>query len=402
MPTRPSPLVAEFEPADAARWRAMVEKGLKGRAFDGSRRDHGRRPGDRASLHGRRRGVRRCARPAPSDDPERPWDLRTVVEHPDPARANEQTLQDLNGGAQSVLVRLDPAGQRRGRRRLAGRPRPRAGRRAAGAGAGRAGRGLAGPRGGQLAGGRWPRARRRAAGLPHGPALRLRRGRRAVPAPIESHLIAAAQSAGAPRRRLSRGDRFPGLRPRRARGRRRRGAGTGLRWPPAPSPTPAPGRDAGLPARRRLRRASCWASRADADYFAALAKLRAARVALGPASPQPRGVEAPARIEARSSRRMLTDARPLDQPAAPDRRRLRRGRRRRGRRGAGALHRRPRPAHRLRPPPGAQHPARADGRGPPGPRRRSGRRLLVPRAPHRRAGPRRLGRVPGHRGRGRR
>ena len=38
------------------------------------------------------------------------WDLRTIVAHPDPVAANAQVLQDLENGANSLLLRLDPTG----------------------------------------------------------------------------------------------------------------------------------------------------------------------------------------------------------------------------------------------------------------------------------------------------
>ena len=44
-------------------------------------------------------------------DPERPWDLRTATAYPDPAHANREILDDLEGGAASVLVRIDPGGR---------------------------------------------------------------------------------------------------------------------------------------------------------------------------------------------------------------------------------------------------------------------------------------------------
>ena len=44
-------------------------------------------------------------------DAERPWDVRTLTAHPDPARANAELLADLEGGAASVTVRIDPTGQ---------------------------------------------------------------------------------------------------------------------------------------------------------------------------------------------------------------------------------------------------------------------------------------------------
>jgi methylmalonyl-CoA mutase len=40
------------------------------------------------------------------------WDIRAPVGHPDPSRANRDALEALEGGASSVLVAIDPSGQR--------------------------------------------------------------------------------------------------------------------------------------------------------------------------------------------------------------------------------------------------------------------------------------------------
>lgn len=47
---------------------------------------------------------------SPIRDAIRPWDIRTNVRHPNPVRANADILADLEGGAASVLVKLDPKG----------------------------------------------------------------------------------------------------------------------------------------------------------------------------------------------------------------------------------------------------------------------------------------------------
>ncbi len=43
-------------------------------------------------------------------DAERPWDLRTATANPSPDAANAEILTDLDGGAASVVVRIDPTG----------------------------------------------------------------------------------------------------------------------------------------------------------------------------------------------------------------------------------------------------------------------------------------------------
>ncbi len=109
MPTKPSPLAAEFDAAGEARWRALVEKGLKGRPFEDLVSTTADGLPIKPLYTADDAGPLLSARPAPSEDPERPWDLRACVEHPDPARANDQALVDLTGGAQSLLLKLDPS-----------------------------------------------------------------------------------------------------------------------------------------------------------------------------------------------------------------------------------------------------------------------------------------------------
>ncbi len=100
-----SPAV-EFPPASAKDWRALVLKTL------------GDRPPESlitttadgltiAPLYGATPGPQVPTRPY---DPERPWDLRGVTAHPHPARARADILADLEGGGASVLISLDPTG----------------------------------------------------------------------------------------------------------------------------------------------------------------------------------------------------------------------------------------------------------------------------------------------------
>lgn len=53
-----------------------------------------------------------AARAGVAADAERPWDVRSIVDHPDPAEANRQVLHELETGAASVLLTLDPSGAR--------------------------------------------------------------------------------------------------------------------------------------------------------------------------------------------------------------------------------------------------------------------------------------------------
>jgi methylmalonyl-CoA mutase len=101
-------LADDFPAAPRAEWLALVEKTLKGRDFD------------EALLSRTVNGI--AIQPLYTEGPVnprdltardayRPWDLRCVTAHPDPAQANAEILKDLEQGAASVLVRIDPTGQ---------------------------------------------------------------------------------------------------------------------------------------------------------------------------------------------------------------------------------------------------------------------------------------------------
>jgi methylmalonyl-CoA mutase len=107
----PLPLVADFPPARRADWLALVEKTLGGADFDAALTSH-----TADGLVVQPLYTAEDAAPVPllrrasAADPVRPWDLRTLIDHPDPVRANADALADLTGGAASVRVQLDPSG----------------------------------------------------------------------------------------------------------------------------------------------------------------------------------------------------------------------------------------------------------------------------------------------------
>ncbi|MFN3858066.1 MAG: methylmalonyl-CoA mutase family protein [Caulobacter sp.] len=101
-------LADDFPAAPRQEWLSLVEKTLKGQAFEDalvSRTANGiaiqplytEGPVNPRDLRAR--------------DTQRPWDLRTIVAHPDKAQANADILKDLEQGAASVLVRIDPTGR---------------------------------------------------------------------------------------------------------------------------------------------------------------------------------------------------------------------------------------------------------------------------------------------------
>lgn len=105
------PLADDFPAPSREAWLALVEKTLNGADFD---KRLVSRSADGIVLQPLYRpepgATRLTARPAPSDDVQRPWDLRSRVDHPDPVRANADLLLELENGAKSALISLDPTG----------------------------------------------------------------------------------------------------------------------------------------------------------------------------------------------------------------------------------------------------------------------------------------------------
>jgi methylmalonyl-CoA mutase len=94
------PLAAEFPPATAEQWRKLVEHVLKGAPFD-SRLVA--KTYDRLAiepLYGRRAQ----AQPVAGRMPGAPWSVMQRVDHPDPAAANTEALDDLENGASGLSI----------------------------------------------------------------------------------------------------------------------------------------------------------------------------------------------------------------------------------------------------------------------------------------------------------
>lgn len=108
-----TPLAEEFgaqgDGATRARWMALVEKTLKGQSFDEALTVATPDGLTIQPLYTVEDGVA-VARDLRARDPERPWDLRVRAAHPDPARVAKDVVTDLEGGAASVLLRIDPTG----------------------------------------------------------------------------------------------------------------------------------------------------------------------------------------------------------------------------------------------------------------------------------------------------
>ncbi|WP_296571650.1 methylmalonyl-CoA mutase subunit beta [Phreatobacter sp.] len=110
-PATPLALAAEFRPATEAQWRAAVDAVLKGKPFD--KVLVGRTADGIAiqPLYPRKAG----AAPLAGRAPGLPWTITQRADHPDPAVANVQALEDLAGGASGlVVVTRGAIGDRRG------------------------------------------------------------------------------------------------------------------------------------------------------------------------------------------------------------------------------------------------------------------------------------------------
>ena len=292
------PLADGFAPPNREAWLALVEKTLKGAPLGSLTRE---------TLEGV--PILPLYEAAEDEFPARAtpgWDLRALVGHGDAAGANAQALSDLAEGAGSLLLRIDPTGEH-------------------GVAIGSA-EGLARALDGVLldvapialdAGFLGPKAADWLGALgkdaPTAPlALHLdplsafaEAG--ASPGPIEAHLIAAATVAA----RLA--EPYPRASLFLASGRVVHEAGGGEAAELAFAIAAA------LAYAKALTRAGLAMDDAfgrivlgvavDADYFLGLAKLRAARRLWARLSGAC-GVDVPARIEARSSGRMLTCADP--------------------------------------------------------------------------------------------
>ncbi len=104
------PLADSFAPTDEAAWKALVEKTLDGQAFD-KRLVAKTYDGLRIEpLYTAANAASALTLPQVSAEDGR-WDVRVRVDHPDVTTANEIALQELEGGANSLLIAVDPTGE---------------------------------------------------------------------------------------------------------------------------------------------------------------------------------------------------------------------------------------------------------------------------------------------------
>jgi len=226
-------------------------------------------------------------------DGERPWDVRTLSAHPDPARANAELLADLEGGAASVIVKGHASADALARalRDVIVEMAP------VGLDAG-----FLGPRAADAL----HAVAKSSPGAKlnfHMDPLSAFAEAGASPGPIEGHLVSAATVG------VRHAQTYPQAQLFLASGRVAHEAGGGEALEVAVAATAAIAYAkalvrAGLPIDEAFARITLGLA-ADGDYFLTLAKLRAARAVFARIATAS-GAKAQARIEARTSRRMLT------------------------------------------------------------------------------------------------
>jgi methylmalonyl-CoA mutase len=94
------PLAAEFPRTTQAEWRKLVDAALKDAAFDKRLVTHTYDGLRVEPLYGRAAGAKTVAGRAPGTA----WALMQRIDHPDPAAANVQALQDLENGAAGLCL----------------------------------------------------------------------------------------------------------------------------------------------------------------------------------------------------------------------------------------------------------------------------------------------------------
>lgn len=297
------PLADDFAPPAREDWLRLVEKTLKGETFDDALV---RKTADGIAIQ-----PLYTAETAPdvvrdlrARDADRPWDLRMRVAHPDPRQAGAEGLKDLESGAASLLLAIDPTGQ-------------------AGVAVGSAedlvkaldgvlldlapvalDAGYLGPKAADWLG-TLAKAAPNAPLAFHMDPLTTFAVTGASPGPVESHIVSAATVGARLSSTYAKASLFL------ATGRAAHEAGgsnteeLALMAASALAYAKALVR-AGLPMDEAFRRITLGVS-LDGEYFTGIAKVRAAR-ALWSRITQACGVDVPAVVEVRSSNRMLTKA----------------------------------------------------------------------------------------------
>src|SRR5690348_5883864 len=99
MPDDTLKLASEFPPADQAYWRKLAETALKGGDFEKRLVKHTYDGLRIEPIYPRAKHAQPIA-----TRPARPWQVMARVDHPDPAAANKQALDDLENGAAGLTL----------------------------------------------------------------------------------------------------------------------------------------------------------------------------------------------------------------------------------------------------------------------------------------------------------
>ncbi len=297
------PLADDFAPPAREAWLRVVEKTLKGESFEDALVKH---TADGLSIQPlyTADSAPDVVRDLSPRDADRPWDLRMRVAHPDPRQAAAESLKDLEGGAASLLLAIDPTGR-------------------SGVAVGSAAdlakaldgvmldlapvaldAGYLGPRAADWLG-TLAKAAPNAPLSFHMDPLTTFAQTGASPGPIESHIISAATVAA----RLAATYGKAGLFLATGRAAHESGGSNTEELAVMTAAALAYAKAmvrAGLPIEDAFRRITLGVS-LDGEYFTGIAKVRAAR-ALWSRVTQACGVNVPARVEVRSSNRMLARA----------------------------------------------------------------------------------------------
>jgi methylmalonyl-CoA mutase len=109
-----APLAADFPEPSAEAWLGLVEKTLKGQPLERLivRGAGGLETRPLYTADGAATPLADAARfdISRSQGAGR-WDVRTIIDHPDPAQAQADALKDLENGGNSLLLRIDPTGE---------------------------------------------------------------------------------------------------------------------------------------------------------------------------------------------------------------------------------------------------------------------------------------------------
>ena len=116
--TKSLSLAADFPAADATAWMSLVEKSLGGKpyekltsqTYDGLAIKPLYTAADSAAVPSLP-GTSPYTRGASALGTTSGWDVRCLSSHPDPVEANRQILADLEKGATSIWLKLDPSGR---------------------------------------------------------------------------------------------------------------------------------------------------------------------------------------------------------------------------------------------------------------------------------------------------